>query len=159
MKVKKISSGLKTYKFKIEREPFEPIAPPRPVEGKEEEVLSGVVKGKTASDLEERFAKSQDKMQTVNGYEFRYVFFGPRNSAGSVEVDFLTIMSGGRVYVVLIDGEYAHKSAAQKGRDAINDQKLWSELKGQISAPPIRIPADKLSTQEDSDATAKELLL
>lgn len=158
MKVKRISSGLKTYKYKVDVK-VEPIAPPRPVEGKEEEVLSGSVMGKTASDLEERFAKSQDKMSNIRGYEFRYVFFGPRNSSGSVEVDFLTATAGGRLYAILIDGEFAHKSAAQKGRDAEKDQKLWSQLRGQLSAPPIRIPADKLSTQEDSDATAKELLL
>jgi hypothetical protein len=150
---------LKSYRYKFEGTPKEPIVPVVPIEDKEIEQLSGQVNGKTASDIEERFAKSMAGMQTVKGYQFRYVFFGPRNSTGSVEVDYLAVLAGGRAYAILIDGEYSHKSAAQIGRDKLNDQKLWSKLRGQISAPPIRIPADKLSNQEMSDATAKELLL
>jgi hypothetical protein len=149
----------KSYKYKIQGIPAEPITPVAAVETKDEEVLSGQVNGKSASDVEERSAKSMARMPTVKGYQFRYVFFGPRNSSGSVEVDYLVLMVNGRVYTVLVDGEFAHKDAAQKSRDKLNDQKLWNKLKGQISAPPIRIPGDELSSQDASDAKYRELLL
>lgn len=155
----KYSPAVKSYRYRIQGLPDQPVSPVVPFETKDQEQLTGQVNGMKASDIEERFAKSMSKMQNIKGFMFRYVFFGPRNSSGSVEVDYIASTAQGRVYAVLIDGEYAHKSAAQKERDKTRTQKLWEQLKNQISAPPIRIPADKLSSQDASDATAKELLL
>jgi len=90
------------------------------------------------------------------GFTFRPVFLGGRNMPGSIEVDFLVDYFG-EYFFVQVDGEYAHKSAAQRQRDAMNDAILWDAFMETLAAPVIRIKYDELINQENADFEVEEL--
>lgn len=132
----------------------------------EKEVFTGVVQGKKASDLEERFARSLEKNGI--GFEFRVrissMIAGARrltkvfaNLPGEVEID--ALVQHDRTIPVMIDGFIGHMMAPwQQERDQektaiVNDfgkQFGWQEV--------VRIPFTELETQTLSDWAARKLL-
>ena len=146
------------FKYKIPKiepipEPYLP-GPTTPPEG-----LSGSVRGKKASDLEERFAKALDRLGNIQGYRFNVIIDTPFQIPGqSYQIDFI-VYQYGLTHFIEIDGEYAHKTAEQKADDLARDQILSSYLeKGWPGAQPIvRVEGWRLSTQFDADLLVRRL--
>ena len=129
----------------------------------EKEVLTGQVNGQDASDIEERFARALNKQQI--SFEFRVFNFAPvRNVPGADETDFM-VYSYGAIQPVEIDGEFAHKTQAQRAGDLAKDAVLNDYLSGQGYNPVMRIPdgtvtmAGILDEQGSADALVEELFL
>lgn len=156
----------RAFKFKLK-----PTPPLRNVDRaeaeREAERLEGVVQGKRASDIEERYARSLDKNPRVDGYDFIVHEITGANLPGEAQLDFL-VYSGGQQFAVQVDGAFAHKTAEQKQHDAVQDTRLSEALKDQIAAPaPVaglalngliaRIPGWMLATQASADQLAQEM--
>lgn len=129
------------------------------------EVLTGVVQGKSASDLEERMCRAWDKLKV--GYWFRErissLALGERrltqamaNLPGELEIDQLVDLNP--ITPVMEDGEISHfMTPYQRLQDeertaAINDfgRKLgWREV--------VRIPFTEIKTQEEADGVARRI--
>lgn len=147
------------FKFKIRQSGHERgyIRMQRPKPVNDEEALTGYVEGKSASDIEERFARALDNLSTVEGYEFLPVIIAPPNVAGSIQLDFL-VYSGG-LWPIQIDGDYIHKSAEAKAHDLLQDALTddYFRSQGRGAQPSKRIPGHKLETQSEADSVAREL--
>ena len=147
-----------TFQYKIPKVDLgtEPVrAEPTTVQ----EGLSGSVRGKKASDLEERFAIALDKLGNIQGYRFNVIVDTPYQIPGqSYQVDFI-VYQYGLTHFIEIDGEYAHKTAEQKADDFARDQILSAFLeKGWPGAQPIvRVEGWRLSNQFDADLLVRRL--
>ncbi len=131
---------------------------------KDAEILTGVVQDTKASDIEERFAKALSKKGI--SFEFQRSFLAPRNTAGNYMLDFL-ISGATKPLPVAIDGQYAHRTAAQKGNaifkdDVFNTKNGWRYqavarvgYNGTLNGKPV-LPG--LETQEAADQTVEELI-
>lgn len=117
------------------------------------EGLTGQVHNNQASDIEERFARALYKLDIP--FQFRVVFFGNPGMPGSIEVDFLC--NDLVLQPVQIDGEFTHKSAAQKARDKRRDDRIDQYLMRQGAYPTVRVPGIDLQTQDDADKVAREI--
>jgi len=130
----------------------------------EQEQLSGMVQGKKASDIEERFARALEGNKRIEGYSFLQHYFGPtRTTPGAVEVDFM-VQAGGEWYPVQIDGEYAHKTQQQRDKDAQKDQILnkyfgkFGNIKNVMRIPDATtMHAGILDAQESADQLVKRI--
>jgi hypothetical protein len=141
----------KPYKMKIKAKPQLPMSVVKPTVAKEKEQLMGMVNDMKASDIEERFAKSLDKLGLR--YYFRLPVGAPRGMPGYNELDFL-VQSGG-FYPVQIDGEYSHLGS--EARDAIADIKIMKGL-CEYNPQPIRhVLYTRLSNQKAADMVAREI--
>jgi hypothetical protein len=118
-----------------------------------DEGLTGVVQNLPASDLEERFSRALEKNQIP--YEFQKSFLAPNNMPGSYKLDFLVYVNG-QEQPVAIDGEYAHKSAAQHANDTLKDEIFNDAKKGEM-LPVMRIKYTDLDTQDMADAIVEQL--
>jgi len=131
---------------------------PPPVRADDREALTGWVNGMEASDIEERFARSLEKMRQerrIENYGFRVPYVAGRWMPGSIELDY-AVYTGGMVQPVQIDGTYAHKNGNQKAQDSIKDA-ILNDLLKQVAFPVIRIPGYELETQEEADEQARRL--
>jgi hypothetical protein len=131
------------------------------------EVLSGTIQNKTASDLEERFSRSMNKLEVE--YLFRARITTPYTSdrrltrilaslPGELEVDFLAKQA--MIYPIMIDGEIAHfKTKWQADLDAEKEYNInqFGKLFGWHEA--VRIPFWELKTQDLSDRKAREVFI
>ena len=131
-----------------------------------DEVLTGAVQDMKASDLEERSARSIDKLSDWS-YTFR-VRISPltgkltrrfRNIAGEYEIDFLC-QRGDELFPVLIDGEVSHFLALwQRLQDEEREATINATLKKYGARPVVRVPFWELDTQDRADRYFRELLL
>jgi hypothetical protein len=122
-----------------------PLNRPVPVDNKE--VLTGLVQDQSASDIEERFARALDKYELP--FEFQVSKLAPYNKPGEYRLDFLVQSDWGQIPIA-IDGEYAHKSAAQKETDMLKDFEFMQKTYGKYEAVE-RVSFEELMTQEDAD--------
>lgn len=142
------------FKYKITKRHIDYVPRGEPISPNVTEGFTGQIQGLKASDLEERFARALDKRKNVISYEFRKPFVAGRNMPGEIEVDFSVY--DGSYYPIQIDGEFAHKSAAQRTSDEMKNIVLDGLLKG--SAHPVqRIRFDRLQTQEAADHVVREI--
>lgn len=147
---------MKPYVLKKIRKPVSSTrAINRPVKEVAMENLTGFVRGKKASDIEERFGRALDKNQRVSNYLFQVSYIAGMNLPGEIRLDFL-VFSGGTEWPIQIDGEFAHKTAAQKAEDAIKDAILDDFLKGKAQATQ-RIDGELLDTQDNADKLVRRL--
>jgi len=130
------------------------------------ETLTGYIGDFKASDIEERTSRALEAQKI--GYQFRAQFIpsnppvvihseAGRNQLGAVEADFVFEV-GGLVTAVQIDGEFAHKTAAQHEHDKEQDAKLNEVLRQLGGGVVVRIPFYYLKTQEQTDNTINALL-
>ena len=145
------------FKYKINRPPHTPLPYGKIVAIKEDEALSGMINGKDASDIEERFYRALSKDKRVTGMEFRFPVISPRSMPGQLEIDFV-VQSAGLVYSFQIDGAFAHKGVGKKQDDARKDVLSNAFMRKYNSFPIKRIPGEMLSTQEQANQTVKELI-
>jgi len=145
---------MKQYKYKLRSRP--PKMPLNRLAGvSNDERLTGYVKGKEASDLEERFARAL--ANTGKDFDFQQEFMTPHSIPGQEkEVDF--VVYDGQPQPIEIDGTYAHKSGEQKANDVVRDAILNDELGKRGYLPIIRIPGTELGTQENTTAIVERIL-
>lgn len=160
------SSKPKAFHYKqAPRPPLQAVNRADPL--KQAEMLGGVVQGKAASDIEERFARALERNPRVDDYQFIVHTITGANLPGEAQLDFL-VTSGGQDYAVQIDGAFAHKTAAQKEQDRVQDVRLSEVLNGKVAAPlPLpdiqpngliaRVPGWLLETQAAADSLAQEM--
>ena len=147
----------KPYKYKVPRSGGGMSHSPlnRPKKLVENEGLTGIVNGETATDIEERFARALWKNQRVESFDFQNSYFSGRNLPGEVRPDF--IVYSGTSFPVQIDGAFAHRTAEQKASDRAKDAMLDGLLGPLGAAKTQRIEGDKLETQDDADRLVQEM--
>jgi hypothetical protein len=140
----------KPFSYKLRPRP--PKQPLNRIAGtSEDERLTGFVHGKEASDLEERFARALGG--AGKDYIFEYEVVGPTTIPGQEnQIDFIV----DDIYPVEVDGQFTHKSGAQKAHDQLRDAVLNEHLKQYGWNPIDRISGDKLETQEQADQIVRE---
>jgi len=133
-----------------------------------EEVLTGLVQGQSASDLEERWARSMDRLGVQ--YDFRVrlsplvagtrrIGVAAQNAPGEIEIDFLAYHNGDTV-PVQIDGEIAHfMTPAQAEADKEKTEAINATME-QVGAKELtRIPFTEILTKEMADRKAELLFI
>ena len=144
---------MRQYKYKMKPRP--PKMPLNRMAGhSDDEMLSGFVKGKSASDLEERFARALYNKR--KDFDFQRDFMTPHSIPGQEkEVDF--VVYDGQPQPIEIDGMYAHKSGEQKANDAVRDAILNETLGKYGYLPIIRVPGFELESPEETLAVVERL--
>jgi hypothetical protein len=157
---------IKPFKYRIRREARNDYSPSGISRTGSREVLSGIVQGKKASDIEERMARAFDRLETP--YEFRArissLAAGDRrltkellNLPGEIEIDYLVF--SGQVTPVMVDGEISHfMTQAQKLEDEENTASVnefgaalgWHEV--------VRVPFTEIETQEGAELVARKIV-
>ncbi len=123
--------------------------------------LTGQVRGKKASDLEEIFARALEKSPKVVWWKREQLYGAPsRNAAGAKTLDYLVYT--GVLYPIQIDDEWIHKSAATKAKDAMSDAFIFQKLASQGPRPVRRIKGNELrdgrrASQEKADKLVREM--
>lgn len=121
----------------------------------EQEVLTGFVMGKPASDLEERFYRGIKKLP-IQWVQFQKTYGAPyRSMYGAVTLDFLVKI--GTLLPVQIDAEWIHRGAKAQAEDWLADQKINEALKREGAEQVVRIIGKYLSDQETADHTCVQL--
>ncbi|MEN8242168.1 MAG: hypothetical protein ABFS17_09630 [Chloroflexota bacterium] len=116
--------------------------------------LSGLVHGRRASDLEERFARGLDSAGLA--YRFQYRVKLEISLPGREKViDFLVEL--GWRYPVEIDGVIAHRTAAQQGADRVREILLNDSLRRRGIFPIQRLRWWQLASQEMADRVVREM--
>lgn len=140
------------------------------------EVLSGKVLGKNASDIEERSARAIAKLGDPFYFRIRLTPVAGRgdhgkpqivyeltekflNVAGELELDFLVMWHGIKMFPILVDGEISHyKTPAQQVTDEAKTDAINIALLPYGAFPAVRVPFDKLETQASADFFYRSLL-
>jgi hypothetical protein len=120
-----------------------------------DEMLTGVVRGENASDLEERYSRALDKLE--KDYEFQYEVYVAGTLPGEEKLVDFVVYDGGIPFPEEVDAAFTHKTAEQKGYDAIRDAVVDDSLKSQGFQPIVRIDGERMNTQEGADLVAEEL--
>lgn len=136
-----------------------------------DDTLSGQVRGKKASDIEERFARAVDKLPEW-GYSFR-LRISPlthrvsgiiQNLPGEVEIDFL-LYRGSTLLPIQIQGEIGHfYTAWQSVVDDEKEETINGVMRAYGAQPVLLVPEKRedlwrLANQENADQLAREILL
>ena len=140
------------YKYKLPPKTKVDRRLKRSISVADDENLTGLVQNMDASDIEERFARALRKRDIR--FTFQPSYFQGRNVPGEIRLDFM--VDAGWPLPVMVDGEYAHKSAEAQAEDRIKDALLDDHLRGTGALPVIRITGDLLQTQEDADRVVNE---
>lgn len=141
-----------TFQYKV-RKPRAPTIPKGhyPIPLVETEVLTKLVQGKKATDIEERLARALDRKGIA--FQFQTNYIAGMNLPGEIQLDFLVFQEG-LYYPIQVQGEYAHQNATQKARDRDRDAILNKRLSG-LAQPVARVPSDELrydlTTQDSAD--------
>ena len=139
------------YRYKKPR-PKRPDAPSFP-SFKEDEGLTGMVMGKEASDLEERFARA------LNAHNLDFTFQYFVETAHTLpyqekQVDF--VVYSGQPEPWEVDGDFTHKSAEQREYDKERDAQVDEAMKSNGWAPVQRITEEYLVNQDAANLFVAE---
>jgi hypothetical protein len=118
----------------------------------EKEVLTGLVMGEQASDLEERLYTALGEKFGFGNVEFQPSYLGIKNLT-EVRPDF-AVHGGSRIVIVYADDEFTHGSAEQKQKDKMNDARLMAQMGGYIE-PPVHIMGVELKSNADARAAVE----
>jgi hypothetical protein len=119
------------------------------------EGLTGYVHGLKASDLEERSARSLNKMDIDFNFQFEVTtaFTLPGEER---KVDFVVRQGLGYAYEI-DEVEFIHRGAAAQQEDLVRDALINEKLAKLGIQPIVHIPSTDLETQELSDETWRAL--
>lgn len=124
---------------------------------KDDVVLTGMIEGKDASDLEEYFYMGVRKQPEVQIIRFETVWGAPHTGMyGAIELDFL--IKAFRWFAVQIDGDFVHKSSEERWIDYTNDQKLKGHLRSYGIDEVIRIPEKWVDDKAKGEQAAREVI-
>ena len=118
------------------------------------EPLTGFVKGRSASDLEERFARGLHRAGLGFVFQYKAPVAGTLPGKEKV-VDFL--VKKGLLYPIEIDGLIAHLTAAQKGKDLVREILINHAFIQRGILPIRRVKWWQLETQEMANRVVREL--
>ena len=131
-----------------------------------QEVLLGNIGGQKASDLEERFAKSLQKLSIPFDFRVRIssLVQGQRrlttaraNLPGELEIDFLTDF--GQIIPILIDGEISHFATPYQAEQDREKESLIDNFGEDMNwHPVIRVPFTEMQTQEEVDGIVRRII-
>ena len=149
------------YQYKLDPRPkIELWNPERAMEsGRPDEGLTGVVKGRKASALEERFARALKKNRNIEDWWFNVLVPTKFQIPGQYnQVDFFVWMSD-ILFPIEIDGIFVHKSAEQKNKDRERDAVLNPSIRERNPGAQniLRIPGYLLEEQESADKVVREI--
>ena len=149
------------YQYKLDTRPkVEPWGRFREKEPESQEGLTGYVRGRKASTLEERFARALDKAGQIDEYWFDVLVRTPFSLPGQENrVDFF-VWIGEVLHPIEIDGGFVHKSAEAKNDDLARDGILNPIIaKEWPPALPIeRIPGFYAEEQHVIDRIVREMI-
>ncbi len=136
--------------FKFKKPTKRDIQAPTININKPTEILSGIVQGYPATDIEERhyIALLFDGVRDED-IEYQPSYVAGRNMSGEIRPDFADY-SGILIRIWYADAEYWHRSASQRQKDRFNDARLMEEMDGKIEFP-YRVPGSALETQEKAN--------
>ena len=117
--------------------------------------LTGLVKGKPATDIEERFARALVSLGLEFRFQMRFSTVGSLPWQEKV-VDFV-VQASGVFQPVEVDGDIGHRTSAQRGRDAIREVLLNEVFLRLGYLPLIRVKWFELESQEMSDGVVRRL--
>jgi hypothetical protein len=149
------------YKYKLDSRPkIEPWGKFREKEPATPEGLTGFIRGRRASSLEERFARALDKAGQIDEYWFDVLVRTPFTLPGQENrVDFF-VWIGRVLHPIEIDGGFVHKSAEAKSddlkRDAILNPIIAKEWPPAL--PIERIPGFYAEDQQTIDRIVREMM-
>jgi hypothetical protein len=146
---------MQPYQYKTGKKSVSPDKPAQVLGMRDGEVLTGFIRGQPASNLEERFALALDQISTLS-YEFQPSYLGARNTSGEVKLDFM-VYQGGQMFPIQIDGDFVHKTAAQREEDKIKDEQLDEYLSPYLAMPTMRIKEDDIGSVEEAKALIERL--
>jgi hypothetical protein len=121
------------------------------------ENLSGIVQGKDASDLEERFCRAMDADDNWSGYEFRRIIIAPARTVGSIEIDVWAHRRSGEEQAIDIDGEWVHAQPKAVKKDKEDRDRIDEYLMARGLPRLIVVSGRNLQTPEDAKQTVSEL--
>jgi len=119
--------------------------------------LAGVLQGKRASDIEERFGRAL--LSVKLSFRFQVHFAAANHVPGRKKVVDFVVESQGMEHPVEIDGKIGHSTSAQQGRDAIRQVLLNEVFVKQGLALLQRVRWTELETQADADRTVRRMFL
>ncbi len=96
-------------------------------EAREPELFTGMVKGFTASQGEERAANALAINQKVRDFYFRMTIGAERNMPGFKELDYLIETTSGMYYAVEVDSVFSHRDKGTS--DILHDAIILENLK------------------------------
>ena len=118
--------------------------------------LTGLVKGKPATDIEERFARALGSLGLGFRFQVRFSTVGSLPWQEKV-VDFVVQVSG-VFQPVEVDGDIGHRTSAQRGRDAIREVLLNEVFIRLGYLPLVRVKWFELESQEMADGVVRSML-
>ena len=149
------------YQYKLDARPkVEPWGKFREKEPDTSEGLTGFVRGRRASALEERFARALDKAAHVDEYWFDVLLKTPFGIPGQENrVDFF-VWIGRILHPIEIDGDFVHKSAEAKNADMKRDAILNPIIAREFppALPIERIPGFYCEEQGIADRIVREMM-
>ncbi len=125
------------------------------------EELTGRLRGKKASDLEEVFGRALNQSERILWWQYQNVYGAPaRNMSGAKTLDFLVFT--GVLHPVQIDDEWIHKSASTQANDRASDILINAKLSTRGARPVKRIKGNLLrvgrkANQEKANRLVEEL--
>ncbi len=132
----------------------------------DQEQLTGQINGEKASDLEERVAKSLDKLEINFDFRVRItsealghqkLTSSRANIRGEVEIDMLCDRNG-EVTPIFVDGEIGHFFTPYQAEIDKGKADLANEFGERFGwRPSVRIPFWKLIDQTATDKTVQEV--
>ena len=133
-----------TYKYQLPPRAGLPRVPAKRLvsETKDELPLTGQIRGRKASDIEEVFSWALDLQDTVEWWQFRKSYGSPAGQVGFIELDFLIYT--GALHMIQLDEDWIHHTAEDKAHDMRQDALLYEMLKYKGVRPVVRIPGSKL---------------
>ena len=123
-------------------------------EGGDEPPLTGLVHGKRATDIEERFARGLDQAGLAFAFQVEVYVLGSLPGRGKV-VDF--VVRAGMLYPVEVDGPIGHSTAAELGADAVRTAFLNERFRKMGWALLERAPWWQLQNQAQADRTVRRV--
>lgn len=139
------------YRYKTPR-PKRPEAPSFP-SFKEDEGLTGMVMGKEASDLEERFARALNTHNVDFQFQFE-VATAHTLPHQEKQVDFMVY--AGQPEPWEVDGDFTHKTAEQREYDRDRDAQIDAALRPYGFAPVGRVTEEYLHNQDAANLFVAE---
>ncbi|MFA5808743.1 MAG: hypothetical protein WC935_00215 [Thermoleophilia bacterium] len=143
----------KPFKWKVIR----PARPDRPLDRLEpepdKEVLTGLVRGEPASDLEERLYGALVAKFGANNVEFQPSYLGIRNLT-EVRPDF-AIHGGAKIIIIFADDKFTHGTAETIEHDKLSDARLMQAMAGEIEIP-VHISDRELDTKDAARAAVEK---
>jgi hypothetical protein len=154
-RILRVPAYMQPYQYKTGKKSVSPDKSAQVLGMRDGEVLTGFIRGQPASNLEERFALALDQISTLS-YEFQPSYIGARNTSGEVKLDFM-VYQGGQMFPIQIDGDYVHKTAAQREEDKVKDEQLDQYLSPYLAMPTMRLKEDDISSVAEAKALIERL--